>query len=463
MKKIFLFGACGFAAVLLCVLTIKYRGIKKLSWEVTGDGTENRSSKIAMESSTNVAPAKGASNLSTDWQMRWDDYSESSEGNLKLFVGGVGQLAEDGFTNEVFAKVLQEYGPGSDRNMLLAEIFRRTDLSFDELGSFIQRLEFKDEKNAMLHGLVTKAAYVSSVSEIHPSKFQFIADEVGNNATRKFLKSAYSSFIAAMPDGKFDTSRVEKRLESTISLLEGTENEVLISEIIGGVVAIAPESAFDLLLNHDYKITYKEYGRLFSGLFVVKSPASVLESLSAAGNLDMRISAFDYWLEKDVNAAMAWHNDNSVENLDESLAKFATKHNDFEAARQWVSRIEDPEVKKRIEGQMWQKENKLVSQAAMENSRKVVLEMANGNSEFDPLFLPTALNAWMKEDAEAAAQWVEREGVNLPPETRQFVAIAYAREAASQGNIELADQWAALIVDEDRKARVVKVIDGKRE
>ena len=94
--------------------------------------------------------------------------------------------------------------------------------------------------------------------------------------------------------------------------------------------------------------------------------------------------------------------------------------------------------------------------------REPVLNLANGSSDFEPLYLPSALNEWMKVDAEAAAQWVENEGVNLPPETRQFVAIAYAREAANQGNVDLADQWAALIIDEDRKARVVKVIDGKR-
>ena len=119
-------------------------------------------------------------------------------------------------------------------------------------------------------------------------------------------------------------------------------------------------------------------------------------------------------------------------------------------------------IRQRLEGQLWSAENKIVSQASKENPEKVVLEMASQRSNFDSLYLPTALSQWIKQDSEAAAHWVETEGMNLPPETRQYVAIAYAREATSQGNIELAEEWAELIIDEGRKAGVIKEIDAKR-
>ena len=67
----------------------------------------------------------------------------------------------------------------------------------------------------------------------------------------------------------------------------------------------------------------------------------------------------------------------------------------------------------------------------------------------------------MKVDGEAAAQWVEAEGVNLPPEDRQFVAISYAREAAKQGQADIALRWANLIIDERRKERVLREISSK--
>ena len=138
------------------------------------------------------------------------------------------------------------------------------------------------------------------------------------------------------------------------------------------------------------------------------------------------------------------------------------QNSDFEGAKEALERIENAEVKQKIAGQLWNAENRAVGKLASKAPRATVLDMVNGASEFEVHYLPTALNAWIKKDGEAAALWVEREGVNLPPETRQFVAIAYAREAASQGDITLADQWAELIVDEDRRARVIQGIDRKR-
>ena len=116
---------------------------------------------------------------------------------------------------------------------------------------------------------------------------------------------------------------------------------------------------------------------------------------------------------------------------------------------------------KRLGGQLWSYEARIVSAEAKKNPEKVVLDIAKGTSQFGNYHLVTSLNEWIKSDSEAAAQWVETEGVNLPPEDRQFVAISYAREAANQGNIDLANQWADLILDKDRKARVMRHISSK--
>ena len=90
------------------------------------------------------------------------------------------------------------------------------------------------------------------------------------------------------------------------------------------------------------------------------------------------------------------------------------------------------------------------------------MELSNGTSEFGANQLPAALKAWINEDDEAAAQWATNEGTKLPPETRQFVAMTYARQAIRQGQKDLALEWAALIVDDTRKARVMKEIARSR-
>ena len=123
--------------------------------------------------------------------------------------------------------------------------------------------------------------------------------------------------------------------------------------------------------------------------------------------------------------------------------------------------FEENEIGKRLGGQLWTFESKQVKASSLQNPEKTVLDLADGTSDFDSLHLVTAVNEWMKVDGEAAAQWVEAEGVNLPPEDRQFVAISYAREAAKQGQADIALRWANLIIDERRKERVLREISSK--
>ncbi|WP_411846994.1 hypothetical protein AAFN60_05890 [Roseibacillus persicicus] len=117
---------------------------------------------------------------------------------------------------------------------------------------------------------------------------------------------------------------------------------------------------------------------------------------------------------------------------------------------------------RRLGGQLWSHDARIVGAEARKNPEKVVRDFARGTSQFETCHLVTAVNEWMKADGEAAAQWVENEGINLPPEDRQFVAISYAREAAKQGEFDLAHQWADLILDEERKARVMREIASKQ-
>jgi len=134
----------------------------------------------------------------------------------------------------------------------------------------------------------------------------------------------------------------------------------------------------------------------------------------------------------------------------------------FKNAQQTIDSTTDKVLKKRLEGAFWRVENKAVSQAANKDAKRLVMEFASGASEFGSYQMPTALKAWIKEDHQAAAEWATSEGRELPPETRQWVAMTYAREAANQGDTQLALEWADLILDETRKARVMQHINWKR-
>ncbi|MBK1832552.1 hypothetical protein [Roseibacillus ishigakijimensis] len=380
-----------------------------------------------------------------------------------LLAASISELKHAGKIEFAFDLVNQKFGPGSIRNNLIEHCFRNLDNALNRFPSMYMSLESDVERERALTGLEQAMAYTDNLVS---SDFRGV--DLPPLEFEEFLQATLSYRLRA-------TSKDRRLgiLNDSFNLLEemkadGTISSTFKNEFLLATAEKMPFEIWKMVSEENFKLEPSEMNKIAIEL-ARANPLKALNALAKTSQNESLSHAFEQWLKMDNQAASKWMevhrnelSQEKLEMLDASFVRFSLFSKDLSAAKHWYSRIEDTKLRANLDGRIWHAENALVSQAARNSPEKTVLEMANGTSEFEPLYLPTALNAWMKEDGEAAAQWVEREGVNLPPETRQFVAMAYAREAANQGQIDLAEQWAELIVDEERKERVMQHINNKR-
>ncbi|MBK1835682.1 hypothetical protein [Roseibacillus ishigakijimensis] len=119
--------------------------------------------------------------------------------------------------------------------------------------------------------------------------------------------------------------------------------------------------------------------------------------------------------------------------------------------------LED-ERKNRVMSEIWGEKVKYVESRVLADGVSAISSIVNGRSGGDVEMIEVAMSKWIKESPEDSANWFENQGVNVVPEKRQYIAAAYAKEAASQGDVALARQWADLIIDQETAARIQGVI-----
>ena len=100
--------------------------------------------------------------------------------------------------------------------------------------------------------------------------------------------------------------------------------------------------------------------------------------------------------------------------------------------------------------------NKLIDKDPVET----ISAFVNDTSAFSLESLEIAMSTWIKKDSEGAAEWFESKGRNLSANELQYVAAAYAKEAASQGNVILAREWGSLIQNEKISKRINTFINS---
>ncbi|MDQ8191318.1 hypothetical protein [Roseibacillus persicicus] len=102
----------------------------------------------------------------------------------------------------------------------------------------------------------------------------------------------------------------------------------------------------------------------------------------------------------------------------------------------------------------------VVEKLISDDPEKFMEEVLKGGLERSSLWMTDGLEAWIEKDAEKAADWVSSRMSTIAPENTQYIAAVYAKEAASQGDISLAQQWADRILDTDTAAEIQEMISN---
>lgn len=141
------------------------------------------------------------------------------------------------------------------------------------------------------------------------------------------------------------------------------------------------------------------------------------------------------------------------------IADKMVKNNDFKRAADWVSKIEDEKEKENALWRIWKQQEREVTSEARRNPEETVEYLLREDSRYEKRFLETAISRWIEGESDAAAEWVETNIRELSDDARQYVAASYAKEAAAQGDMATARQWANLIQDEKTLTRINGIIE----
>ena len=141
-----------------------------------------------------------------------------------------------------------------------------------------------------------------------------------------------------------------------------------------------------------------------------------------------------------------------------AVSEFNLNKGSIEDARKAAAEISDPSQKEKIEGVIWEKERSLLNKDVNSNPAGTVQSIVSGQSKYADYWLEEAMGTWVAKDFAKAQEWYETNWNSLPVGKSQYVAAAFANQAASQGDITAARQWADLIQDAKTKQRIVAAI-----
>ncbi|WP_193212033.1 hypothetical protein [Luteolibacter marinus] len=124
-----------------------------------------------------------------------------------------------------------------------------------------------------------------------------------------------------------------------------------------------------------------------------------------------------------------------------------------------VSQIEDPVLKKTIEGKVWSRERNLLHRAVEENPEGALMDIVAGKSSFKDYWLEEAMTVWMDSDSQRASDWYQNIRNSIPPSKSQYISASFAKIAASQGDMSSAREWANSIYDAKTRKRIEAEIE----
>lgn len=362
----------------------------------------------------------------------------------------------DDFKKELEA-ITNEFGNGRKKYQEILKLFRKSKVSVTDLVGF---LETVDDKKFLLNARVglslrfsgnniESISAVANVSELKKS-------EIGKSILKEGMQ--YYVYSTAEDD-------VERRMFEVQNLLfsEGLNGDYLEETVllIGGTGDTAQRvkdfvSVFESLL-----VEEKENRTFLSNLFKAwEGPEAIggLEALGQSINLydsqavwELVGNALDYSPEKALGL-LNLSNEGVKAALVENQLKLGNL-NDARVAYERAS-FEDDEIRRKVEWHLWDVQQKSVRKAMKQDPDVTVDSLLHGTSEYDQNFLETAVTHWIAKDPEQAADWTESNIDQMDPVARQYVAASYAKEAAAQGDMTTARQWANLIEDEDTLTRI---------
>ena len=394
-------------------------------------------------------------------QFEYDSPSIPEIFEKEFFLSSRNQYASISSIDELQAsleEIRNKHGSGEAALKKITDLFAGSDLPLEILARFIDDLTSAKENLYARTGLILR---FSKIDDGELASQLDLTSLLGTVSGKKVLEKGLSAFVGAAPfNSKPD--RMEEALSVLFNYSEAQLDEK-ISVYAASVakhnlsvefLSIITEKSPELLQNSQFLslVSSKWKGE---ESFIALSGVSSMEDVGVELQFKLAVNAFRYDPVRAKNIYEEVKKDgNEAEWFSAASANIGLHQGELDEARFFLNNSNNEELKVIVEKKLWQKQKDLVVNEVKNDPQGITERLANGSSRYDTYFLEAAVTQWIKQDSEKAAEWVENQGSNLSQDTLQYVAAAYAREAASQGDLDLARHWAGLIQNGNILSRI---------
>ena len=257
--------------------------------------------------------------------------------------------------------VSELFGPGKDRIWMINSITAGTTEPLSTVLAFCRNLEYSDDSNACMAGITRLVARQPDYS----------ADEL-DRLSPLSMKEVRTIALGLSFKGFHSQNELESRAEIAVGFIKSQSRvedaESLITEYFCSISTLAPQTALKLWLDTQTVSSPTFESELQDSLlFSVfrrdpKHAIDTIEANLAGGDPKVKgrlaASVVRQWMQIDMNAATEWV---SKSNMSGAFVKSSAivplyeqelGAGDTEAARKWVMKIEDPEIRRDAEARI---------------------------------------------------------------------------------------------------------------
>ncbi|WP_353567929.1 hypothetical protein [Haloferula sargassicola] len=359
--------------------------------------------------------------------------------------------------SEVIDLISGHLGDGGERDLLLPLIFAESTETEEKLISVVSGLT-PDSASVAVIGLIPRILDKERSSEL-------MGQLLSENPEQKILDTLTHSLRVELSNASANADR----LHEFAKLFEGMEGDAkmkFFESLSEAASKASPKEFWSLLDNksgsENYDPEWVEQARIKISIQLrLNDPRDAAKFLIGNDAPDREIAhAIAAWEAMSPQTFQNWLADNPVDSIEgkagiiAGMAIRAVDSGDLKAAKDYMGEIDAPDLRDELNGRLWKLEQTLVQKEVSRDPEATVSDLASGRSSFEGFWLEEAMGSWVAMDFVSATEWYEKKWDSLPPEKAQFVAAAFAKQSAEQGDLETARQWAEFIQDPKTKERI---------
>lgn len=337
------------------------------------------------------------------------------------------------------------------------------DLTFEHAGFSkemfleLRKIENEGERTKIMRGMSMSLKYAKDLSSIADIDLtELTSDE------RSSLYDALATRLANAKnlDGSFsdivsETIRLAGTRQETVDLLTKCSKNAPFEmwNMITGYATKIGEDGIESVRRTCIAAMARQNGSLALGKALeLQTGASRVELLQAGMTAYIATNSAGAadWLKKNGSHLTPIESDS----IETAFIQSSLGIGDLEAAKLMLQQIGDPVLLDKAKGFVWTAERDTLHKEAGKDPARTLESIVSGQSKYADYWLEEAMETWMAKDFDKAQGWYQENWKTLPANKAQYVAAAFAKQAASQGDTATARQWSAYIQDAKTKQRI---------